>query len=502
MLSHLSRALAAGRRVTSPVLVGRAGELARMDESLARVRRHSPATLLIAGEPGAGKSRLVSAFGELASSAAGGPAASSAADVPARVLTGECPEAGPVGVPFAPFSAVLADITAGLGSDGVAALLPGGARSELTRLLPDWAGPASAGDPGEARARLFGQMLSLLRRLAERGPVILAIEDAQWADESSRSLLGSLIGSQRMLDGVLIIVTYRSDELHRCHPLHPLLAMTGRLDWVQRIELSGLSREESGGLIGRIRGVRPDSSLIDAVYRRTAGNPLFIEELLCCGCEHGGRTAGSPPLPPGTLRDLLVAAVRRLPEDTQEVLRAASAGGQRTGRALLAAVTGADADTLAAALRPAVEAGMLIAGQEGWAFRHALIGEAIHQDLLPDEHTTLHHRFATALQADPALVPAGRAAIEQAQHCYHAHDPALALSSAWRAAAEAGRVLAHAVQLSMLARVLELWRCVPDAQQRTGADHAAVLEQAAAVATAAGESRAWHRVRRGGAGPA
>jgi hypothetical protein len=485
----------ATRHQVCPVLVGRAGELAWMREALARVRRHAPVTLLIGGEAGAGKSRLVGEFAAVVSSAATGPGEAPAGGEPVRVLTGECLELGAVGVPFAPFSAILTQAVTGLGTSGLVTWPPGSTSGELTRLLPGGPGRGLAGsragtnlagesDPAAATARLFEQALSLLRGLAERGPVVLVIEDAQWADESSRALLSFLTAHQQALGGVLIIVTYRSDELHRAHPLRPLLGGLGRLGWVRRIELPGLSRDESGELIGRILGGTPDSSVIDAVYRRTQGNPLFVEELLRADGQQGRKA----PRRSGSLRDLFLARIRRLPEETQDVLRAASVGGQRTGLALLAAVTGVSADALTAALRPAEESGLLLAGADGCAFRHALVCEAIHQDLLPGEHTRLHYQFAAALQADPGLMPPGRAAIEQAQHWHHAHHPVWALSSAWQAAAEAGRVLAHPEQLAMLARVLELWRCVPDAPRRTGTDHAGVLEKAASAAEAAGEA--------------
>ena len=174
--------------------------------------------------------------------------------------------------------------------------------------------------------------------------------------------------------------------------------------------------------------------------------------------------------------------MQRLPEETQELLRAASAGGQRTGHALLAAVTGLDGDDLARRLRPAVAANVLRPDEDGYAFRHALIREAIYDDLLPGERTRLHTRFAEVLGSDAALVAPGRGLIEQAHHWYYAHDTAWALVSAWQAAAAAGHALAHAEQLTLLARVLELWDKVPDAAERIGASHLVVLEQAAAAA--------------------
>ncbi len=320
-------------RTASPVLVGRAEQLAVLDAALAPARREGPSVVLIGGEAGVGKSRLVSEFTARARGAG------------ARVLTGGCVELGTDGLPFAPFTAVL---------------------RELVREL-------------------------LLERLAESGPVVLLIEDAHWADRSTRDLLAFLVSRQQILDGVLIIVTYRSDEMHRTHPVRPLLAELGRLSWVERMELPRLDRRHADELVARILGREPEPSLADDVYRRAEGNPLFVEELLCSDCD-SGLAAGVP----ASLRDLLLVSVRRLPDETQEVLRAASAGGQHIRHALLAAVTGLDDDVLTRALRPAVAANVLTADAQGYAFRHGLIREAILDDLMPGDHTRLHTRFAEA----------------------------------------------------------------------------------------------------------
>ena len=450
-------------RMRSPVLVGRAEHLAALDAALDRVRTGGSSTLLIGGEAGIGKSRLVSEF------AAGAGAAG------ARVLAGGCLDLGADGLPFAPFAAVLRELVRDLGAEGVAALLPAHATREFARLLPEFGEADREADPAVARARLFEQMLTLLEHLAESGPVVLIIEDAHWADPSTRDLTAFLIGSQQVLDGVLIVVTYRSDELHRTHPLRPLLAELGRLSWVERMELPRLGRLQADELVTHITGREPERWLADEIYLRGEGNPLFVEELLCCD---GRLTAELPE----SLRDLLLAAAQRLPEETQELLRAASASGQRTGHALLAAVTGLAGDDLAPRLRPAVAANVLRADEDGYAFRHALIREAIYDDLLPGERTRLHTRFAEVLGSDAGLVAPGRGLIEQAHHYYHAHDIPGALVSAWQAAAAAGHALAHAEQLTLLARVLELWDKVPDAAERIGASHLLVLEEAATAA--------------------
>jgi tetratricopeptide (TPR) repeat protein len=134
-----------------------------------------------------------------------------------------------------------------------------------------------------------------------------------------------------------------------------------------------------------------------------------------------------------------------------------------------------------------VAANVLLTDADGFAFRHALIREAMHDELLPGEGSQLHSRFAEAISADPALVPPGRAAAEQAHHWYSAHDTTWALISAWQAAEESGRALAYAEQLAMLSRVLELWEQVPGAEQRIGTSKLAVLEAAVRTAELAGE---------------
>ena len=139
----------------------------------------------------------------------------------------------------------------------MASLLPGGSSPELARLLPEFGTPAGPDEAGEARARLFEQMLLVLERLAEAGPVVLVIEDMHWADQSTRDLLAFLIRNQGSLDGVLIVVTYRSDDLHRTHPLRPLLAELDRIDWVTRMDLARLTRQDTGQLVAQITGREP-----------------------------------------------------------------------------------------------------------------------------------------------------------------------------------------------------------------------------------------------------
>jgi DNA-binding CsgD family transcriptional regulator/tetratricopeptide (TPR) repeat protein len=451
------------------VLVGRAGELAGLEAALERVREGRPSAVLIGGEAGVGKSRLAAEFGARARAAGA-----------TRVLSGYCLDLSAEGLPFAPFTGVLRELVRELGADGVAALLPGRGTRELARLLPELGEPGLQGDPGEARARMFEQMLALLGRLAEAGPVVLVIEDAHWSDRSTRDLLAFLIGNQQALDGVLIVVTFRSDELHRSHPLRPVLAELGRLGWVARLTLPRLTRREGHQLMARLLGCEPGPELAERVFARSEGNPLFIETLL-------GSDALLDPGLPESLRDLVLADVQRLPARALEVLEAMAVAGQWCGHGLLAAATGLGDRELLAALRSAVSANVLVPEADGYAFRHALIREAILGQMLPGEKTRLHICLAEALAADPSLVPPGRAVIEQAHHWYSARDMPRALASAWQAADAAGRSLAYAEKLAMLARILELWPTVPDAAQVVGTSHVSVLESAADSAADAGE---------------
>jgi DNA-binding CsgD family transcriptional regulator/tetratricopeptide (TPR) repeat protein len=461
-----------------PVMVGRADQLAALREAFEAAAAGGYRAVLIGGEAGVGKSRLMAEFtAEFAAEFTNGAR-------PARVLTGGCLQLGSDGLPFAAFVAALRDLVRELGADAVTAMVPGRGGPELARLLPELGEPDGGRDP--VRSRLFEEWFTLLGHLAEAGsgPVVLVIEDAHWADESTRNLLTYLIGQQRALRGVLIAVTFRSDELHRTHPLRPLLAELARIEWVQRMDLPRLTRGETEELAAGLQGHEPGPELAARLFERSEGNPLFAEELLSSP-DLNTSTRGLPE----SLRDLLLAAVARLPEPTRDVLQVASAGLDPNGHDLLSAVTRLDGEELARALRPAVAANVLLATRNGYSFRHALIKEAVYDDLLPGEGERLHARFAAALEADPSLVEPGRAAIEAAHHWYEARDAARALTSAWPAAAQAGRSVAYAERLALLGRVLALWDQVPDAAQRIGTDRPGVLEEAVGTADLAGDDQ-------------
>ena len=426
----------------SPVLVGRDAEVAALRESWAQVRGGAPATVLIGGEAGIGKTRLVRQF---------------AAGVEAEVLYGGCVDLSGGGLPFTPFTSAMR----GHG-DTLAELLPVDVQA----------------DTDTARARLFEEVLTQFAGLCARQPVVLVIEDVHWIDRSSLDLLSFLVHNQQAAGALLCVVTYRSDELERAHPLRGSLAELDRVAWTRRLELSRLERRGVGSLIGAISGVEPTASLVEEIYRRSEGNPFFAEVLL---------DRQDQPGLPESLRDLLLARVARLPDPTQAVLRMAAAAVGRVSHELLAAASGLDDGALSAALRPAVAAGVLVVDGGGYRFRHALISEAVRDDQLPGERAAAHRRFAHALESGHVLAANGGGPAELAFHWHAAGDPSRALEAAWQAAGDAGARLAYAERLDVLERVIELWAQVPDAARRIGCDRPVVVDAAVAAAVEAGE---------------
>ncbi|MBB4961023.1 helix-turn-helix transcriptional regulator [Micromonospora polyrhachis] len=453
-------------RATSTVLVGRQTELAALRETYQRVRGGEPAAVLVGGEAGVGKSRLVEEFGRLVVADGG------------RLLVGQCLELGEQGLPFAPFAAALRAVLRRDGSE-----VFDGYEHEFARLLPELArtpgraplGPSSSNVPPTGldihQGYLFELVGELFARLAADAPLVLVIEDLHWADRSTRDLISFLIRAARTAR-VMLACTYRSDELHRGHPLRPFLAELDRTRGVERVDLARLDRDGTAAILTDLLGTEPMTRAIDNIHDRAQGNPFFIEELVAAG-----DPAGCADLP-GTLRDLLLARVDRLPESAQRVLRIAAAGGNRLSHDLLATVAGEPEAELEDALRTAVAAQLVVADPDGgYEFRHALVREAVHDELLPGEHSRLHARYATAIEEQPQLVAAGRAPAEVAHHWYAAHDHPRALTAALAAAKAAAARYAYAEQSRLLERVLELWEQVPDAAERLGMRHLDLLEE-------------------------
>ncbi|HEU0214536.1 MAG TPA: AAA family ATPase [Jiangellaceae bacterium] len=450
---------------SSPGIVGRAGELGQLRSALAAARTGQPVTVLLGGEAGIGKTRLVGEF------------TAEAADAGALVIVGQSVEIGGDGLPFGPVVGAMRDLVDHLGAE-FALENAGPGRGALAGLLPELG--VATGPSDDARGRLLEVVTVLLERAAAERTVVLVLEDLHWADGSTRDLLRFVVralGSAR----VLVIGTFRTDEIHRAHPLRPFLAELDRVRSVRRIDLPRLTRSEVGEQLQGILGRRPGADLVARVYRRSDGVPFFVEELAGVELEQRGGAL------PDSLRDLLLVRVERVSDRTQDVLRLLATGGLRVDHAVLSAVAELDSVALDDALREAVSANIVRVDGEGYAFRHALLREVLHDDLLPGAHARLHTRYAEVLEVHPEAVSTGSAAAEIAHHWYAAHDMTRAFDASLRAADEAQRSYAHAEVQRMLERALALWNQMPDPVATTGGDRADLLTRAASAATDAGE---------------
>ncbi|OIJ95279.1 hypothetical protein BIV24_09495 [Streptomyces colonosanans] len=441
-------------RSVSPVFVGRADELGVLHDALARAAGGGtseafstggePQALLVGGEAGVGKTRLIEEF------------AAAAAREDAVVALGGCVEIGADGLPFAPFSTALRALRRQLPEELAEAAA--GQEEELARLLPEM-GVSRHGpwDDEDGTARLFELTARLLERVAARRTVVLALEDLHWADASTRHLLAYLVRTLRS-GRLVVIASYRSDDIHRRHPLRPLLAELDRLRTVRRIELGRFNRTEVERQIAGILAAEPDPAQVDEIFERSDGNAFFVEELAVASCEdgHAGLT--------DSLRDLLLVRIEKLPETAQRVARIVAEGGSTVEHRLLAAAARLAEDDLIEALRAAVGANILLAAPDGdgYRFRHSLVREAVSDDLLPGERSRLNRRYAEALEADPTLVPADQRAPRLASYWYHAHDAAKALPAVLDAAVEARCRHAHSERLRLLERAMELWDITPE----------------------------------------
>jgi len=422
--------------------------------------------VLLAGDAGLGKTRLLRELGEWAS------------DEDLTLLVGHCVDLGELGLPYLPFTEVLAALKrdpdpaiAELMSahPGVVSPLgdqPGPSGRDTEQ--PDRVAPAPA---GSGQRQLFEAVGALLFELAALRPVLLVIEDLHWADQSTRDLLRFLIS--RFTDQRLVIIgSYRSDDMHRRHPLRPWLAELARVDVVNRLALSPLADPAVAALVRANRPDRIADSVLRSIVERAEGNAFYAEEL--------SAAVWVGTVPEG-LSDILLARLEALPPDAQHVVRVAAIAGRSVSHDILAAVAGLPPGALDAAVREAVNRYILIAEDDGkYEFRHALLREAAYADLLPGERVRLHAAFAEQL-ADTG------SAAELALHYRESNDLTGALVASWQAARDAARLRGPVEQLQHLERLLSLWPSVPDAADRIGRSYAVAALEASAAASAAGE---------------
>jgi DNA-binding CsgD family transcriptional regulator/tetratricopeptide (TPR) repeat protein len=448
-------------RISSPVFVGRRSELAALDAVLARVGTGAGSVVLVEGEAGIGKSRLMARL-ESRARAAG-----------LAVLAGEC-------LPLAGGELAFASVVAALRS----VMLDPEVLAELEPVLRAALGalwPVAGSEPRRPsdREQLFEAVYRVLAGLAASQPVLLIVEDVHWVDPSSRDLLSFIVHNARR-DRLVVVATFRPDELHRGHPLRPFVAELERSGRAERLELGGLDRADVAEQIRAITGRQPPGGTIDAIFARSEGNPFFVEELLAST----GHSAGLPD----SLREALLLRVAGLSAAAQAVLSAAAAIGRSVDHRLLASVAGGSERDLLASLREAAEHHVLVATGDCYRFRHVLLREAIYEDTLPGERLRLHRLTAETLTARPELAGQGaNADAELAHHWYAAGELPAALASSVRAAAQAGRMHAYPEAVVHLQRAFELWQRVPGAEEVAGADRMTLLLRASEIAEDAGD---------------
>ncbi|WP_126642235.1 helix-turn-helix transcriptional regulator [Embleya hyalina] len=450
-----------------PQFVGREPEMGRLVEALGEADAGEPRVVLLTGEAGVGKTRLLDEF----LAGAVGRAR------PTVVAVGACLELGAEGLPFAPFSAILRALAGTLGDDFDAAV--GDRRRELAWISPTLATEPVVG-PAPERAGLYESALRLLERAGEDRTLVIAFEDLHWADSATRELLAFLVRSLRR-GRILLVGTLRADAMDRSHPMRRLVAELERIRSVTRVELGRLTLPQVERHLTGLLGETPSRTLTRQVFERSEGNAFFVEEL-AAGIRDGRLTDLSD-----TLRDLLLIRIEQLPEQARRVVRLAAVGGIGVEHRLLAEVAGLDPDTLETALRAAVSGHVLVsdANGEGYTFRHALVGEAALGDLLPGERTRMYAAFA---RAQDALVERGelsphRDHVERrARYWTAAGRPAEALPASLTAAVAAADRYAFGEARELYERAIAMWDMVPDPEGSTGTTLAQVLDGAIVAA--------------------
>ncbi|MFI9839303.1 ATP-binding protein [Nonomuraea sp. NPDC051941] len=423
------------------LLVGRSTELSGLVRVLQSAAEGTAGVALVGGDAGIGKTRLISEL------------VSEARERGFHVLVGQCAELGDA-LPYLP----LADALRGAEP---AVREAAAAHPMLGQLLP---GVESAPSAGLTQQRLFGSLLGLL---ADVQPVLFVIEDLHWADRSTRDLLvflSRMVQSER----VCVVGTYRTDDLHRRHPLRSVLAELRRLPTVMGVELGPLGSGDMSDYVTTMGEV--GAQALGLIVARADGNPFYAEELFAAMAE-------GDSLPDG-LASLLMSRVELLSEAGQRVLRAAAVAGRRVEDELLREVSGLPLVEFEEAVREIVSRGLLRVDGYGYTFRHALLQEAVYTDLLPGERTRLHAAFAKLLTS-PA---------ELAHHYLAGHDLAGALAASAEAGRLAERLGAPAEAHSHYDQVLGLWDRVEGAAELAGESRFALALRSAVSAADSGDN--------------
>ena len=309
--------------------------------------------------------------------------------LPRVIAVGQCVDLGAIGAPFIPIRRLLRDLHDGIGDEVFRAAAGGPAVvATLARLMPKLTDAGGAG-PGASSDEYVAEAIEhVIEALSANHHLVLLIEDLHWADSASVALLQNLA---RTLRGshLTIIMTVRNGEVGRRNPLREALVEMDRNRSLVTIDVPRLSPEEATQQARAIVGDSLDSEHVATLAKRSDGVPFFVEELVQVASEDL----------PATLREVTMVRVDRLSEPARGVVRLAAVGGIEVPSSVLDEVWRGGADELAAAIREAVEADVLVPRGSRYTFRHALIREAVYADLVPTEAAAIHRRYAELLQS-------------------------------------------------------------------------------------------------------
>ncbi|MFB4354775.1 AAA family ATPase [Microbacterium sp. LS_15] len=419
----------------STAMVGREAETQVVRAVFERSVEGTPVALLVEGEAGIGKSRLLREF---------------AADVANRadVHIGWCLDLGASRTPFGPLVGILRSIVSQLGAERVRAQLGVGAEA-LGMLLPEL-NPTERSQTSPDRVR--DAIAALIEAAADRNPQVLIVEDLHWADDSTLAILAFLMRSLTR-GRIMLLLSCRSDDVRRGDAVSSFIGESTRARLLDRVQVDRLDADAVRELAEAIIGQPLSDTALERIRSRAEGVPFFIEEI--AGCSAG-------PLP-GTLRDLLLARFDRLGDDARRVVQVASGADRALSHPTVSALAGLADGRLDEAIREATQSGILVVVDDEYRFRHALLREAVHDDLLPGERARLHRSYAELMEQRGA----GAASGEPAALAYHwqlAQDPRRALAAAMTAMTDAKARFAFASAARFGELVLDLWAQVPDAE--------------------------------------
>jgi len=465
--TNLWDTLAVGERLSSTTFAGRETELDQLCTVFASLETSGARTVLVGGEAGIGKTRLIEEFRSRARAAG------------ALIAVGVCTPSETGGLPYGPVVGLVRDLGRVLDEPvATSALLA--LRRELGLVEPaatevDDHAPRS-GPGGElVKTRLFETALRCLTTLAERSRVVIVFEDLHWADSATTELFDFL--ARNLADApVMVVATYRSDEPDAARPLRRVLTELSRHRAVAHIELVGLDRDATAALMAGILGRQPDWALVEAVHRRSGGNPFFAEELTA---------ARDATAMPSLLRHVIMLRVDRLAPAARHLVSVAAAAGPAVDHRILAAASDLDDATLRTAVAEAVDRGVLTFDDgSSFRFRHALQREAITDMMLPTERAQLHRRLATELEAAPELSASGRelAAVELATHWWEAGEWTKTFHASIAAGVAMAALLAMPEAYCHYDRALAACERMAEADRPAHADYVALLEAAADAA--------------------